>query len=222
MNQSEFLRAAARGEDMCPTVDEWTTFAAGNCDDKAAAIYNAHRGTCAACEAELATLSAFLTAAPSAAEADDVRWIRARVEEKFAAPERAPWWKFVLSPGFALAAVAVIGVSIGYQMMHPPQPALSTTGIGELRATSAIEFETDGGEVAALPAEVRWKPVAGAMLYQVDILGVDGEKLYATQVTAPVLRIDTVRQYMPAFAARVVRVTANGVSGELRIRLTSR
>ena len=98
MNQSDFLRAAAKGEDMCPTVDEWSAFVAGECDDNAAALYNAHRGTCAACETELATLKAFLSAAPSSAEAEDVRWIRARVDEKFAVPERSPWWKLVLSP----------------------------------------------------------------------------------------------------------------------------
>lgn len=222
MNQSDFLRAAARGEDMCPTVDEWSAFAAGECDGNAAALYEAHRRACAACEAELATLTAFLSAAPSAAEADDVRWIRSRVDEKFAPPERAPWWKFVLSPGFALAAVAVIAVGIGYQATHPPQPTLTTTGIGELRTANAIEFETEGGEVAVLPEEIRWKAIAGAASYQVEIIGVDGEKLHVAQVTVPALRVDGLRQHLPSFAARTVRVTANGVVGELRIRLAPR
>lgn len=207
---------------MCPTVDEWSAFAAGECEEKAVALYDAHRKACAACEAELATLTAFLSAAPSAAEADDVRWIRSRIDEKFAPPERAPWWKFVLSPGFALAAVAVIAVGIGYQATHPPQPTLTTTGIGELRTANAIEFETEGGEVAVLPKEIRWKAIAAEASYQVEIVGVDGEKLYVTQVADPALGLDAVRQHLPAFAARTVRVTANGAVGELRIRLAPR
>lgn len=207
---------------MCPTVDEWSAFAAGECEGKAVALYDAHRKTCAACEAELATLKAFLAAAPSAAEVDDVRWIRSRVDERFAPVERAPWWKFAFSPGFALAAVAVIAIGVGYQVTHPSQPTLTTTGIGELRTANAIEFETEGGEVAALPEEIRWKAVSGAVTYQIEIIGVDGESLHVTQVSAPAIRVDAVRQHLPAFAARTVRVSAGGAVGELRIRLTPR
>lgn len=222
MNQSEFLRAAARGEDMCPTVEEWSAFAAGETQASAAALYDAHRKACAACEAELSALQQFLSASPSAAEADDVRWIRARVDEHFAPPQTAPWWKFVMSPSFALAAVAVIAAGIGYRTLNPSQPVLTTTGIGELRATGTIEFETEGGEVSALPEEIRWKAVPGAALYKVEIVGVDGEVLHTAQSTESLLRTDTVQNYLPAHAARIIRVTANGISGELRIRLQPR
>lgn len=115
---------------------------------------------------------------------DGSRFRDARREPSKAVPvparrriESSPVWRL------AAAAVLVIAAGLAFQLSRPgapPLPAPQTGGVvrgGEVEALSPL------GEVAAIPAELRWNPRPGATSYRVRLSTVDDTVLW--EATAP-------------------------------------
>jgi hypothetical protein len=92
------------------------------------------------------------------------------------APSRRTWQ-------WAAAAMLVLTAGL-FQLTRPVAPPLPAPQAGEVRG-SRIELVAPLGDVPAVPAELRWEPVAGAAAYRMRLLAVDDVALWEIRVNRP-------------------------------------
>jgi len=197
----EWLRAAYDAEAGCPPPEAFLEAETASLSPRERQALDAHADRCPACAAER-DLARLFDAAPEEAgvRPEDLSFVVSRLEKTepvrpvspnvvpFARPRRekeeAPRSR---SPLFRLAAAAVlvIGAGLGYQTFHSTSPALPTPEAGGVMRGGEVEAVSPLGEVAEIPRQLRWVPVAGAGSYRLRVIAVDGAVLWEGTVPAP-------------------------------------
>ncbi|HBL29817.1 MAG TPA: hypothetical protein DD490_23520 [Acidobacteria bacterium] len=166
---------------------------------------DAHADRCPACAAER-DLARLFDAAPAEAGVapEDLEHVVSRLAAPTAAPARS---NVVPFPGprrpapaapaapartvsrsllrFAAAAVLVLGFGLTWRVLQAP-PDLPTPEVGGALRGATVEVVAPVGEVADLPAELRWGAVPGAAGYRVRLTTVDGSVLWEAATQTPV------------------------------------
>lgn len=130
-----------------------------------------HAESCAACTAEW-ELARLFDAVPQG------RLVAFPSRPPAPRPARRPSWQW------AAAASMLFLVGMSFYLARPVAPPLPAPQAGEVRG-SRIELVAPLGDVAAVPAELRWEPVTGAAAYRVRLLAVDDTALWETRVDRP-------------------------------------
>jgi hypothetical protein len=179
----------------------------------------AHAERCPACGAELALARAF--AAPvTAAEADAVERVVARLgggagrvlafpAARAARPAAVGWTRW------AMAALLLLGIGLAFQATRSAlPPELGEPGAGDVLRGGPIEALAPLGELAQAPAELRWRPVAGASRYRVELLDVGGEALGGGETATATYELTAMEQALlrprASYAWRVVAFSPTG------------
>jgi hypothetical protein len=197
-----WLRAAYAAEEAgCPPPEAFLEAEAEGLSPAERRALDEHAARCPACAAER-DLARLFDAAPEEAgvRPEDLDFVVSRLQETaparsatatapnvvpFPAPRRdeAPRSRSFLR--FAAAALLVIGAGLGYRALQIPDPALPPPELGGVMRGSEVEAVSPVGDVAEIPAELRWVVVEGAASYRVRITTVDGSVLWEETVPAP-------------------------------------
>ena len=185
-----------------------------------------HLATCPRCQAEMALFSEFENSETTAAEQSDVHAIVETLQPKsnvvsIASRRRSQ------NRLLAIAAALVIALGIGY-VVENREPSINGPVTRDLYRSSRVEVIAPVGDLAAPPAELRWKPVSGADAYEVVVSEVDRTELWraTTNETHIALPDAIVRQIVPG-KTLVWEVTAKRTgsaiqsSGAERFRVTT-
>ena len=190
----------------------------------------AHAAHCPACAAER-DLARDFDAGDEAAgvRPEDVAFVVSRLEA--ASPVRTRDARVVAFPGprqtapvpsrsrdwrrLAAAAVVILAAGLGFQLFHPGPPPLPTPQTGGVVRGGEVEAISPMGEVAEVPAELRWTPRPEASSYRVRLSAVDDTVLWETTVPAPPARLPAeVVQTLHRAVVYVWSVEALGPAGE--------
>lgn len=98
-------------------------------------------------------------------------------------PARSTVWRL------AAAVILVLGAGMLFQLSRSGAPPLPAPGTGTVVRGGEVEAVAPVGEVAGIPAELRWEPRPGAASYRVRLLTVDDTVLWETAVPAPPARL---------------------------------
>ena len=213
----EWLAAAYSGDDAgCPPPEAFLEAAPGSAAERR---LDEHAAGCPACAAErdLARLFAAPETAANAMNAADVDFVVARLEA--ASPVRKAAAQVVpfpapLSPTaaparttpaerpvrhrsagsgqlwkLAAALVLLLGGGLLFELSHSGAPSLPAPQVGGPVRGGEVETLGPAGEVAAIPAELRWEPRAGARSYRVRLSAVDDTVLWEATVRASPARL---------------------------------
>jgi hypothetical protein len=206
----EWLRAAYDPEASdagCPPPEAFLEEEMASLSPAERRALETHADRCPACAAER-DLARLFDAAPeeAAVRPEDLSFVVSRLEKAepvrpvspnvvpFAPPrkerkEEAPRSRSLFR--LAAAAVLVIGAGLGYQAFHAPSsnlpalPAPAAPGSAGVMRGSEVEAVAPLGEVAEIPRQLRWVPVAGAGSYRLRITAVDGTVLWAGTAPSP-------------------------------------
>lgn len=205
---AEWLRAAYASEEAgCPPPEAFLEAEAEGLSPEERRKLDAHADRCQACAAER-DLARLFDAAPEEAgvRSEDLDFVVTSLEATSpvqAAEKPAP--NVVAFPGprresvspvrrsnsllrFAAAALLVIGAGLGYRASQSPDPALPAPEIGVMRS-GEVEAVAPVGELAEMPAELRWVVTDGAASYRVQITAVDDSVLWESTAPAPPVRL---------------------------------
>lgn len=98
-------------------------------------------------------------------------------------PARSTVWRL------AAAVILVLGAGMLFQLSRSGAPPLPAPGAGTVVRGGEVEAVSPVGEVAGIPAELRWEPRPGAASYRVRLSTVDDTVLWETTVPAPPARL---------------------------------
>lgn len=234
---AEWLQAAYADDSGCPAPEAYLEAVEGILPADKMAELSAHADHCPACNAERQLADQFLAGEDSAAPApEDVAYVVSRLEARFGNPAQQPAatadrrsgvlrfpgrfrvqdWQFRNWAQLAAALILVVGLGSVYRSLGPGAPVLPSSGPGEVIRGTSIDVLAPVGEVAGLPDQLRWRPVAGAVAYQVNLTTVAGTTLLDESVTLPeVLLLPTVQSQMRPNSVYYWQVQAIGVDGSL-------
>ena len=198
-----WLRAAyADPEAGCPPPESFLEAEAEGLTPEERRALDEHAEHCPACAAER-DLARLFDAAPEEADVrpEDMDFVVSYLLE--AAPAQKPSVNVVPFPGprrtaeppqsrsvsrpilrFAAAAMLVIGLGLGYRAFQSG-PELPDPGTGGVMRGSEVEAVAPVGDLAEIPAELRWVVIDGAASYRVRITAVDGSVLWESTASAP-------------------------------------
>jgi len=187
----------------CVAIDELSLLLDGRRGEEQKRRAEAHVEGCAHCRAEIALLQEFESSAIRPHEQRDVNWIVARLRKNQPA-QPLSWWKRMwtvpmLAPITIGLATALIAIGIGLEMRHSPGQPFSpssggSSGSGEVMRSLSVDVVGPIGDLAQRPAELRWKPVAGASRYMVRVFEVDRTELWSTTVKETSVALPSVVQ----------------------------
>jgi hypothetical protein len=194
----ESLRNALRPDSACLSIERLARHADNGLSGDDRVRDESHVATCHSCQAELVLARAF-AALPM--HDDDLAVVRAAVntlrrrESEIFRPgqrdERSLRRWFSLGsfrPTLAMAAVllAIVG---GYYISNPAAPRLPTdVGSGsEATRSMGITVLEPVGDQAAVPGQLRWQPVSGALRYHVRLTEVDRHEIWSADTTESAL-----------------------------------
>ncbi|HSS52019.1 MAG TPA: hypothetical protein VLX28_24015 [Thermoanaerobaculia bacterium] len=237
LSLDEWLRAAyddpAAG---CPPPETWLEeeLAARSAEERRRLETHAER--CPACAAERDLARGFDAGSEAAGvRPEDVAFVVSRLEAASPVPkkvhdvhagetskvvpfparrriESSPVWRL------AAAAVLVIAAGLAFQLSRPGAPPLPAPQVGGVVGGGEVEAVSPLGEVAGIPAELRWLPRPGARSYRVRLSTVDDTVLWEATVPAtpaPWVRLPAeVVQKLHRAVAYVWTVEALGPAGE--------
>ena len=194
-----------------------------------------HLDGCARCQTELSLLEAFQASAPATDETAAIEWITAEVRrrtrqanDRLPAPRRglleAASWR-----PLAIAAAAILAVSVGYLAWQNREPTLpEPASTAESYRTGQITIVAPTGDVSVPPAELSWLAIPGAERYDISVLEVDRTPLW--QGTSSVSRVElppaVIARFLPGktviweVSALNPSGTAIAVSSAQRFRVT--
>ncbi|HEX9942974.1 MAG TPA: zf-HC2 domain-containing protein [Thermoanaerobaculia bacterium] len=227
----EWLRAAYAGaETGCPPPEAFLEAESGALTPAERRRLDEHAGRCPACAAERDLARAF-DAGPAApgVRAEDVDFVVSRLETAspvrtatpsgarkvvpFPAARRPAAW-----PAWRLAAAALVVLAAGliFQLARPGAPPLPPPAEqGGMVRGGEVEAVSPVGEVAGLPAELRWMPRPGAVSYRVSLSTVDDTVLWEATVPGPPARLPAgVVQGLHRAVVYVWRVEALDAAGK--------
>jgi hypothetical protein len=192
---NDTMRQALKHDGNCPELPQ--LLEAMELDPATAARREAelHLKTCPACQTEWSLFQQFEACEVLPEERDVVASIvqqvqASRVTRAGSSPAanvrsfRQRW----LTPGWmGVAAIAmaalVMAIGIGSQWRARHASPVDETGTQVLRSQT-VEIATPLQDIAEAPAEIAWKPVAGASSYSVMFTEVDGTRVFYTKVTS--------------------------------------
>jgi hypothetical protein len=203
-----WLRAAHAVEETgCPPPEAFLEAEMEGLSPDARRALDEHAAHCPACAAER-DLARLFDAAPEEADVrpEDLDFVVTRLQGSAparasapAAPNVVPFpgprradpveateapqasrsrWQSSSFLRFAAAALLVVGLGLGYRAFQSPGPDLPDPGTGEVMRGGEVEAVAPVGEVAEIPAELRWVLVDRAASYRVRITAVDGSVLW--------------------------------------------
>jgi hypothetical protein len=203
----EWLRTAYEDvEAGCPPPEAFLEAESRALDPQVRSRLAAHADRCPACAAER-DLARLFDAGPEAGDVrpEDLAFVVSRLEaappaRTAAAPapapprtlpfpgrRRAPAWTNWARLAAAALVILVAGLFLQRFFAAPPLPGPSSSG-GVVRG-GEVEPLAPVGEVAAVPAELRWEPRPGAASYRVRLRTVDDAVLWEGTVAAPPARL---------------------------------
>ncbi len=223
--EEQKLTDALRPGPECPPVEVLGRYADGALTPEERRRDQPHIAACANCQAELALLHAFATLAVRDEEADAVRWGVEQLHERAPATAghgqlaglRVPHWLSFgrVRPALALAMVLLFAGGGYYLTSRGARPGLPTDVGSSPETTRSLTIDVDGptGDQTAVPARLRWQPVAGAVRYHVRLSEVDRQEIWSSDTR------DSAIDLPPDVRARIVpgktlvwQVTAYGTS----------
>jgi hypothetical protein len=194
-----WLRAAyADPEAGCPPPEAFLEAEMEGLSPEARRALDAHADRCPACAGER-DLARLFDAAPEEADVrpEDLDFVVGRLQAPnvvpFPAPRRAEVPRSRRQNSallrFAAAALLVIGLGLGYRAFQSPGPELPDPEIGGVMRGGEVEALAPLGDVAEIPAELRWVVVDRAAVYRVRITAVDGSILWEATASAPPVQL---------------------------------
>lgn len=204
--RATYAEPEAHQSSGCPPPESFLEAEMAGLSPEARQALDAHAARCPACAAER-ELARLFDASPEEAgvRREDLDFVVSRLEETSPARSAAP--NVVPFPGprraeaprsrsvsrsmlrFAAAVLLVIGLGLLYRAFQSPRPDLPTPEVGGVMRGGEVEAVSPVGELAEMPAELRWVPVAGAASYRVRITAVDGSVLWEGTALAPSIRL---------------------------------
>jgi hypothetical protein len=175
-----------------------------------------HLASCANCSTELALYRQFESAQPSAEESEAVQKIVTRLRKHSPAVSES-WWSRIWKPRVLAPALAVAAAAIALIVMVDVRSRLSPPEVKIDDATRSSQLVVIGpiGEVQTAPAELQWKPVAGAANYQVRIREVDRTELWQSATSSTSIAIpETVKHNFTPSKRLLWDVTAMDTAGK--------
>lgn len=214
LSLGDWLHAAYTDERAgCPPPEAFLEAEAGDLTPEERSRLDRHADRCPACAAER-DLARLFDAAPEAARVrpEDVGFVVARLESTspvrtseaagrvvpFPAARRriaGPVWSRL-----AAAAAVLLAAGLFFQTLGPGAPPLPPPEPGGVVRGGGIEAVSPLGEVAEMPAELRWTPQEGARSYRVRLVAVDDTVLWEETVAA-VAAVAAPRARLPAAVA---------------------
>jgi len=185
----------------CATLEELAELADPSVASPSRTRVAVHVAACKRCEAELALLKEFESAAPRAEEKATVDWIVTRLRRRFrearvvpleAAPdvkdEEETFWQrlFHLRPASALGfgfATAMVLLAVGVEVRESREPPLhaQVESSTEVYRSTAVQLRGPVGDLDSRPARLEWEPVAAASSYSVQVLEVDRSEVWKAE-----------------------------------------
>lgn len=228
--EADLLRRALAPTADCPPLDRLAAAALGDLPADEAAGIAAHAAACAACGAELDLARGIAAPVADADEQERLESVLAHLAAGRAKGSGAPARVLAFErpqaarrgagamrswTRWAAAALVVLAVALAARTMRPPlPPEVLPPGEGDLVRSGEIELEAPLGVTAAIPAELVWRPVAGAGHYEVELLDVAGERLWTATVTEGRAELPEVaRQLLRPRASYAWRVRAFDAGG---------
>jgi hypothetical protein len=237
----DWLRAAYNDPAAgCPPPESWLEEELAARTPEERRLLEAHAAHCPACAAERDLARDFDAGAEAAGvRAEDVAFVVSRLEAAspvrtresarvvpfraprqaapppqaappLAAPSRMRDWRRL-----AAAAVVILAAGLGFQLFRPAAPPLPAPQSGGVVRGGEVEAVSPLGEVAGIPAELRWTPRPGASSYRVRLSAVDDTVLWEATVTAPPARLPAeVIRTLHRAVVYVWSVEALGPAGE--------
>ncbi len=214
-NEKKILAGAIKKGPDCLTALALESLAAG----EGSVQEKEHMTQCGYCGPEVALLRSFELAHPNAEEAAIIKQIEKKLRsapawrdgEKATEPK---WWAGRRSWGLALASLAtVIALSVFVQ-----NPALGPQGQGEVVEDVVRSGKVEGiaplGDLTEAPDTLRWGSVAGTVLYEVQLLDVEGTVLWQWEARAAELQLPAeARAWMTARKTLKWRIVAKNAQG---------
>lgn len=153
-----------------------------------------HIAGCARCQTDAALWHGVNDTAPRPHEGAAVQWIVEELKRRNQPPGDAPraavigrWlsWR----PLSALGAVLAVAVTLGY-VARDREPGVSGTG-GALQnyRSAQLQLRSPIGDQSAVPGQLEWIGVPGAVAYDVSILEVDRTVLWSASTTGSLLAL---------------------------------
>jgi hypothetical protein len=182
----------------CPSLDDLAVLASG----LDAVESHPHVRQCPHCRNEVALLQTFETSARTAEESAAVAWISAELGRR-----ESPWrsrpsqslWDVLTSwipapaprwlPAAAMACLLVIVGSGLYFSNRRPAGVPDDVSQNSTWRSTQVAIVSPAGDVAAAPAELRWRTVDAASQYHVRLLEMDGAEVWSADTAAAAIAI---------------------------------
>jgi hypothetical protein len=218
----------------CPPAEAWLEEELAARTPEERRRLEAHAAHCPACAAERDLARGF-DAGAEGVRPEDVAFVVSRLEAaspvrksvpagarvvpfpgpRQVAPPQAPPSRMRDWRRLAAAAVVILAAGLGYQLFRPTAPPLPVPPSGGVVRGGEVEAVSPVGEVAGIPAELRWTPRPEASSYRVRLAAVDDTVLWEATVPAPPARLpgEVIRSLHRA-VVYVWSVEALGPAGE--------
>ena len=148
------------------------------------AVESEHVSRCARCQTEIALLQELNESAPVADEGAAVQWVVAELRRRRQAPLPARvidgirrWLPNTSRLATAAAALLAV-VAIGYVMRDREPGVRELQNTPQVYRTMQLQVVAPSGDVAAPPRVLEWAPFSGAVSYDVEVLEVDGTRMW--------------------------------------------
>lgn len=155
-----------------------------------------HLASCARCQTEVALFDEVAAADASA----DSRWVAEELHRRFEPASNVTPFAPRRNTRFAWAAAAAVAIAIaGGVWMETREPSIGGVEPTNVYRALSVEAIAPVGDLAAPPRELRWKPVAGATGYAVELREVDRTLLWRAETSASFIALpaDVVAQCAP-------------------------
>lgn len=234
LSERDQLKSALGRRADCLSAFELERYLSNRVDEGRRAAILGHLKACPACETEMMLLSEFQRAELRPEEAEAVRWIAARLEQR--SPEifgradaslsrsvATPRWKLIFSIPSPRAAALVFAsllvvISAGLFLRRSYEPTLNPNppAAGEVMRSQAIEILGPVGDLSGAPSELKWQPVRAAAKYEVRLMEVDRSELWKAETESTVLTLPAdVREKLLPKRTIAWEVTARSAAGSV-------
>jgi hypothetical protein len=162
--------------------------------DVRTAVESEHVSRCARCQTEIALHQEFSESAPVPDEGAAVQWVVAELRRRRPAPLPARVFdglrRWLPNTGRLAAAAALLAVvAIGYMMQDREPGVRELQNAPPVYRTVQVQVVAPSGDVAAPPRALEWVPFSGAVSYDVELLEVDGTRMWRGTSASPQIEL---------------------------------